>query len=109
MEHIVKKWLKKMSNDASMQIRYGQEIARNFIPQGCSVNVAFTMNLRQMLKYLSLRLCQNAQLEHQELAKKIYLVLRTDMPELIAAAQLPCGYCEAKECSVGLLKKRKKK
>lgn len=109
IEHIVKKWIGKMTADKVMAKRNGAEIARNFIPQGCSVNVAFTMNLRQMLKYLSLRLCHNAQIEHQELAHKIFLVLLQDMPEILAVAKLPCGYCEAKECLVGPAYKKPKK
>lgn len=85
----------KMVGAKDQDIRY-------FYPQGAKTNIIMTMNGRELLHWLSLRLCARAQTEHRELAEKMLALVKPVAPVLFANAGPSCvqlGYCpEQKSC-----------
>ena len=79
-----------------------EEDRRYFYPQGLKTNIIMTMNGRELLHWLSLRLCTRAQKEHRELAEKILELVKEVSPTIFEDAGPRCeqlGYCpEAKGC-----------
>ena len=72
------------------------EDRRYFYPQGLKTNIVMTMNGRELLHWLSLRLCTRAQKEHRELAEKILELVKPVAPVLFANAGPSCRqllYC----------------
>ncbi|MGN0138167.1 MAG: FAD-dependent thymidylate synthase, partial [Candidatus Methanomethylophilaceae archaeon] len=78
------------------------EERRYFYPQGLKTNIIMTMNGRELLHWLSLRLCTRAQKEHRELAEKILELVKEVSPIIFEGAGPRCvqlGYCpEAMSC-----------
>ena len=69
---------------------------RYFYPQGAKTNIIMTMNGRELLHWLSLRLCARAQKEHRELAEKILELVKEVSPIIFENAGPSCvqlGYC----------------
>lgn len=75
---------------------------RYFYPQGAKTNIVMTMNGRELLHWLSLRLCTRAQKEHRELAEKILKLVKEVSPTIFEDAGPSCvrdGFCrESKSC-----------
>ena len=75
---------------------------RYFYPQGAKTNIVMTMNGRELLHWLSLRLCTRAQKEHRELAEKILKLVKEVSPTIFENAGPSCvrdGFCrESKSC-----------
>ena len=75
---------------------------RYFYPQGAKTNIVMTMNGRELLHWLSLRLCTRAQKEHRELAEKILKICKEVSPTIFENAGPSCvrdGFCrEQKSC-----------
>ena len=72
------------------------EDRRYFYPQGLKTNIIMTMNGRELLHWLSIRLCNRAQKEHRELAKKILKLVKEVSPIIFENAGPSCvqnGYC----------------
>ena len=72
------------------------EERRYFYPQGLKTNIIMTMNGRELLHWLSLRLCTRAQKEHRELAEKMLALVKPVAPVLFANAGPSCRqllYC----------------
>ena len=78
------------------------EERRYFYPQGLKTNIIMTMNGRELLHWLSLRLCTRAQKEHRELAEKILELVKNVAPTIFDGAGPSCvrdGFCrEQKSC-----------
>lgn len=81
------------------------ENRRYFYPQGAKTNIIMTMNGRELLHWLSLRLCARAQKEHRELAEKILELVKEVAPNIFSDAGPSCvqrGYCVEGKKSCGL-------
>ena len=81
------------------------EDRRYFYPQGLKTNIIMTMNGRELLHWLSLRLCARAQKEHRELAEKILELVKEVSPIIFSDAGPSCvqrGYCVEGKKSCGL-------
>ena len=79
----------KMAGVKDQDVRY-------FYPQGAETNIIMTMNGRELLHWLSLRLCNRAQKEHRELAEKILELVKEVSPIIFENAGPSCvqlGYC----------------
>ena len=79
----------KMAGVKDQDVRY-------FYPQGAKTNIIMTMNGRELLHWLSLRLCNRAQKEHRELAEKILELVKEVSPIIFENAGPSCvqlGYC----------------
>ena len=79
----------KMAGVKDQDVRY-------FYPQGAKTNIIMTMNGRELLHWLSLRLCTRAQKEHRELAEKILELVKEVSPIIFENAGPSCvqlGYC----------------
>ena len=85
----------KMVGAKDQDIRY-------FYPQGAKTNIIMTMNGRELLHWLSLRLCTRAQKEHRELAEKILKLVKEVSPIIFEDAGPSCvrdGFCrEQRSC-----------
>lgn len=85
----------KMVGAKDQDIRY-------FYPQGAKTNIIMTMNGREALHWLSLRLCARAQKEHRELAEKILELVKEVSPTIFEDAGPSCvrdGFCrEQRSC-----------
>lgn len=75
---------------------------RYFYPQGAKTNIIMTMNGRELLHWLSLRLCTRAQKEHRELAEKVLELVKEVSPTIFEDAGPSCvrdGFCrEQRSC-----------
>ena len=81
------------------------EDRRYLYPQGAKTNIIMTMNGRELLHWLSLRLCNRAQKEHRELAEKILELVKEVAPNIFSDAGPSCvqrGYCVEGKKSCGL-------
>lgn len=80
----------KMAGVKDQDVRY-------FYPQGAKTNIIMTMNGREILHWLSLRLCNRAQKEHRELAEKILKLVKEVSPIIFENAGPSCvqngGFC----------------
>lgn len=88
----------KMAGVKDQDVRY-------FYPQGAKTNIIMTMNGREILHWLSLRLCTRAQKEHRELAEKILKLVKEVSPTIFENAGPSCvqrGYCVEGKKSCGL-------
>lgn len=68
------------------------EDARFVIPQGVECRFGVTMNVRELLHFVSLRCCRRAQWEIRELAWEMLKACRQAAPELFKYAGPPCLY-----------------
>ena len=73
------------------------EDRRYLYPQGLKTNIIMSMNGREILHWLSLRLCNRAQKEHRELAEKILELVKEVSPIIFENAGPSCvqhgGFC----------------
>ena len=80
------------------------EERRYFYPQGLKTNIIMTMDGRELLHWLSLRLCTRAQKEHRELAEKMLAICKKVSPTIFENAGPSCvqlGYCPEGKKSCG--------
>jgi thymidylate synthase (FAD) len=84
------------------------EDARFVLPNAAETKLVLTMNLRELMNFLSLRLCRAAQWEIRELAEKMKAAVVAEMPNLAKYFNPKCvltGYCsEHKKKSCGFKK-----
>lgn len=66
------------------------EDARYILPHGCETNIIFTMNARELLHFLSLRLCRRAQWEIRDLSLMMLDKVNGVLPEVFRYAGPPC-------------------
>lgn len=67
-----------------------KEDARFIIPQGVSSMIVVTMNARELLHFFKVRLCNRAQWEIRELAKKMLEEVRRVAPIIFEVVGPPC-------------------
>ncbi len=80
-----------------------REDARYVLPHGFETSLMVTMNARELLHFLSIRLCRRAQWEIQNVAREMLLRVREVAPALFASAGPSCvteGICK-EEMSCG--------
>ncbi len=73
----------------------GNEDARFVLPGACETKLVFTMNARELLHFFSLRCCNRAQWEIQQLADRMLEICKEQSPVLFANAGPGClrGAC----------------
>ena len=83
------------------------EDARFVLPNACTTNITMSMNARELLHFLSLRMCNRAQWEIRAVADEMYLQLMNVAPGIFKHAgpgcwsigcgeQIPCGHPRVK-------------
>lgn len=82
------------------------ENARYILPNCCETKMVFTMNIRSLYNFLSLRNCSRAQDEIEQLSEEMLLQLRDISPILFNKAGAPCmrGKCPEGVMSCGVKK-----
>jgi len=76
-----------------IQLGVKKEDARYFLPQALTTELYVTMNLREIIHFLTLRLCKRAQKEIREVAKEILKICQEQIPELFNNFS-PCAECK---------------
>ena len=66
------------------------EDARYVLPNGCTTNITITMNARELLHFFSLRTCNRAQWEIQEMADMMLGICKEISPIIFKKAGPPC-------------------
>ena len=82
-----------------------KEDARMILPNSTHTRIIFTMNLRSLLNFLSLRECTRAQWEIRTMANKIADICKKEFPALFSTAGASCvnkGYCPEGDKSCGI-------
>lgn len=69
-----------------------KEDARYVLPNACCSNIIVTMNVRELLHFFELRLCNRAQWEIRETAEKMLVLCRNTAPKLFKFAGPSCVY-----------------
>jgi len=88
------------------------EDARYILPNATKTTITITMNGRELLHFFSLRCCERAQWEIQELAERMVKECRKVAPVIFEKAGPSCvqlGTCPEGEFSCGKLKEMKEK
>lgn len=90
------------------QGKSGEEVnqdARFLLPGASETKIVFTMNVRELLHFFRLRLCNRAQWEIRTLAQKMLQICREKLPAVFNKAGAKCdflGYCpEGEKFSCG--------
>jgi len=80
-----------------------QEDARFVLPNASSTSIVFTMNARELLHFLGLRLCRRSQWEIRELAIKMGEILSKVLPSVfgLSAPQCSKGPCPEGDLTCG--------
>ncbi len=81
-----------------------REDARFVLPNSCETRIVFTMNGREIIRFLKLRTCNRAQWEIKEMAIKILQKVREEAPEIfnhIGPACFSDGFCPEGKKSCG--------
>jgi len=79
------------------------EDARYILPNACIAKIVVTMNVRELLHFLTLRCCHRAQWEIQELGNKMLELVAPTAPYIFLDAGAPCrrGPCPEGSMSCG--------
>ena len=67
-----------------------EEDARYVLPVACTTNIVVTMNARELLHFFEVRMCNRAQWEIRELARRMYNECYRVAPEIIKYAGPRC-------------------
>jgi len=73
------------------------EDARYLLPNAMESKMVFTMNIRSLMNFFELRLCNRAQKEIRVLAEKMLFILREEMPNVFNKIGAPCTYGDCPE------------
>lgn len=86
-----------------MSKSFANENARALLPNAAPTNLIMTMNARQLLHFLNLRMCNRAQDEIRELAYRIHKIVYDIAPSIFESAGPSCirGKCEEGEMTCG--------
>ena len=118
-EEAVKKYTEQMEQ---MEIWYKEwqsllgkgeqsnEDARFVLPNACETRVLLTMNVRELWHFFSLRMCNRAQWEINELATRMHRLCLETAPALFAEAGPAClrGRCPEGEKTCGQMDKKRR-
>jgi thymidylate synthase (FAD) len=89
------------------------EDARFVLPNACETRILMTMNVRELYHFFSLRMCNRAQWEINEMATRMYRLCLETAPALFADAGPAClrGRCPEgeKSCGQGEQKRQERK
>ena len=86
------------------------EDARFVLPNACETRVLLTMNVRELWHFFSLRMCNRAQWEINELATRMHRLCIETAPALFAEAGPACirGKCPEGEKTCGQMETKRK-
>jgi thymidylate synthase (FAD) len=86
------------------------EDARFVLPNACETRILLTMNVRELWHFFSLRMCNRAQWEINELATKMHRLCIETAPALFAEAGPAClrGKCPEGEKTCGQMEVKRK-
>ena len=93
-----KDWQKKLGTGEK-----SNEDARFVLPNACETRVLLTMNVRELLHFFSLRMCNRAQWEIRNMAEQMFLICLETAPSLFKFAGPSClrGACHEGEKGCG--------
>ena len=77
------------------------EDARFVLPNACETRIMVTMNVRELMHFFSLRMCQRAQWEIRRMAEQMFLLCLETAPSIFRNAGPAClrGKCpEGEKC-----------
>lgn len=79
------------------------EDARFVLPNACETRIMLTMNVRELMHFFSLRMCQRAQWEIRRMAEQMFLLCLEVAPSIFKNAGPAClrGKCPEGEKSCG--------
>ena len=107
----IEKWYREWQ----LQLGQGEksnEDARFVIPNACETRILLTMNVRELWHFFSLRMCNRAQWEINELATRMHRLCMETTPALFREAGPAClrGKCPEGEKSCGkMIQKRQER
>ena len=86
------------------------EDARFVLPNACETRILLTMNVRELWHFFSLRMCNRAQWEINELATRMYMLCFETAPALFRDAGPAClrGKCPEGEKSCGQMEAKRR-
>ena len=101
--HISKGYDKKVAE------KMANEDARFVLPNACETRILLTMNVRELFHFFSLRMCNRAQWEINELATRMHRLCMETAPALFCDAGPAClrGRCPEGEKSCGQSEKKR--
>ena len=104
IEEWYKEWQKQLG-----QGEKSNEDARFVLPNACETRILLTMNARELCHFFSLRMCNRAQWEINELATRMHRLCMETAPALFADAGPAClrGRCPEGEKTCGLMEKKR--
>ncbi len=103
----IETWYKDWQEKLGKNGESSNEDARFVLPNACETRMQVTMNARELRHFFELRMCNRAQWEIRELAKKMHILCLEVAPHLFENAGPPClrGKCPEGEKSCGQAKK----
>jgi thymidylate synthase (FAD) len=66
--------------------------ARFLLPQGAETKIVVTMNCRQLIHFFKIRCCARAQWEIRNLANKMLIICKEELPAVFSEAGAKCEY-----------------
>ena len=96
-------WYREWQEALGKNGEQSNEDARFVLPNACETRIMLTMNVRELRHFFSLRMCNRAQWEINELATKMHRLCLETAPALFADAGPAClrGKCPEGEKSCG--------
>lgn len=109
--NIIEKWYREWQELLGKGEKSNED-ARFILPNACETRIMLTMNVRELRHFFSLRMCNRAQWEINELATRMHRLCLQIAPALFEDAGPAClrGKCPEGEKSCGqMLQKRKER
>ena len=107
----IEEWYKEWQQQLGKG-EHSNEDARFVLPNACETRILLTMNVRELWHFFSLRMCDRAQWEINELAARMHRLCIETAPALFREAGPAClrGKCPEGEKSCGqMLNKRRER
>ena len=99
----IETWYKEWQEQLGKKGEQSNEDARFVLPSACETRIMLTMNVRELRHFFSLRMCNRAQWEINELATRMHRLCLETAPALFEDAGPAClrGKCPEGEKSCG--------
>jgi thymidylate synthase (FAD) len=99
----IETWYKEWQEQLGKKGEQSNEDARFVLPNACETRIMLTMNIRELRHFFSLRMCNRAQWEINELATRMHRLCLETAPALFEDAGPAClrGRCPEGEKTCG--------
>ena len=87
----------KKACDVLTDLGIKDEDTRFIYPNALSTSLIFTMNARELIHFLTLRLCKRSQWEIRDVAYQMLVILRKRLPIIFNHVDKPCVFGKCKE------------